>query len=277
MELSPPTSSPALQQQQQHHHHHDDDDDDVGESNCWWQYADFDHFDQRNNNNNHPTTNEGFNAVSHLIALVLSMVGTCCLVKQSQGDSWKMVSFLIYGSTLCFLFLSSTLHHVVAGNNIITIFDPRWERNLRLMDHLAIFPLIAGTKTPLCLVFFPYTIVGWGFLIVVWGLSIGSMYVVAKNVERLPKWLTMTIYLLLGWTGVIMTFWLWGVLGAVGILLLLLGFVVYTVGGYIYTTEYPNPYPGRFGFHELWHVCVVLGSAIHFFMMYYYVLDFERD
>ena len=248
------------QQQQQQLQDHD----------CWWRFSDFDHVGPLSRDGSIHATDEVFNAASHLAATFLSVLATVLLVTESsaQGAPWKIVSFTIYGTSLIFLFAASTLHHSISTT-------PRMERLFQMLDYLAIFPLIAGTFTPLCLVFFHNTTVGWSFCSVVWTLSLLSMYMTARWFHKVPKWLTMTMYITLGWLGAFMLFWLVPVLTWGGSLLMILGGVLYTVGGYIYSTEQPNPVPGRFGFHELWHIFVILAAAAHWVMMYLYVLPWQ--
>jgi hemolysin III len=212
-------------------------------------------------------TDEVFNSASHLAALLLSILGTALLVTQAstQHDVWKIVSFSLYGASLCMLFGASTMHHALEGP---------MQDILRCWDYVAIYPLIAGTFTPLCLVFFHHDAIGWIFLGVVWGISLLCMVALLLWFEKLPKWWTMTTYVTLGWLGACMGFWLWPKLGAGGFAWLIIGGIVYTVGGYIFITEEPNPYPGRFGFHEIWHVAVVLGALSHWWLMYAYVLPY---
>jgi hemolysin III len=197
-----------------------------------------------------------------LAAFFLSVLASVLLITDAaaQGAAWKIVTFSIYGASLCFLFAASTLHHAITT----TI---EWEQHFQLFDYLSIFPLIAGTFTPLCLVFFPYTTVGWSFFAVVWTLTIGSMYVKAWWFHKAPRWLTMTPYITLGWLGTFMTFWLWPVMQLGGIFFMTLGGILYSVGGYIYSTKAPNLWPGCFGFHELWHIFVILAGATHWCMM----------
>jgi len=141
----------------------------------------------------------------------------------------------------------------------------------------AIYPLIAGTFTPLCLVFYHDSVIGWTFFSTVWLLSLLGMLATFLCFKHIPKWLSMTMYITLGWIGACMTYWLLPVLGAGGFTLLLLGGVLYTVGGYIYTTEEPNPVPGKFGFHEIWHVAVIVAAACHWMLMYFFVLPWKEQ
>lgn len=235
-----------------------------------WRLADFDAIPDRSRDGSIHATDEVFNAASHLSAAMLSTLGTVLLVAQSsvQGNPWKIVSFSLYGASLIFLFACSALHHSVVGS-------PKVERFLRMMDYLAIYPLIFGTFTPLCLVFYHDSAIGWAFIGVVWGISILGMLGTACFFVQIPKWLSMTMYITLGWIGGCMTYWLLQVLGWQGFGLFFLGGVCYTGGGYIYTTEQPNPIPGRFGFHELWHIAVIAGALSHYCLMYFYVLPWE--
>ena len=240
-----------------------------------WSLTDFGVVGERSRDGSIHATDEVFNSASHLAATMLSILGTVLLISESSAtqiladgtqlpaDPWKIVSFSIYGASLIFLFSCSTLHHALSGP---------MEGFLRMMDYLAIYPLIGGTFTPLCLVFFHNQVIGWAFCSTVWALAILGMIATACCFEKIPKWLSMTMYITLGWLGACMTYWLVPVLGWSGFGLFLLGGIFYTAGGYVYTMEQPNPIPGRFGFHEIWHVAVILGAAIHWLLMYAYVL-----
>jgi len=251
--------------------HPNEDPDDDPETGCFWRFTDHGHVGDTSRDGSPHATDEVFNSISHLAALFLSFLGSVLLIVQAsaQGAPWKIVSFCIYGASLCFLFGASTLHHAITTT-------PAWERWFQLWDYLAIFPLIAGTFTPLCLVYLTFSTIGWSFFAVVWFLSLTGMYVTGTYFDKAPKWLTMTMYITLGWLGGFLALWLRDAMGVGGVALLVLGGVFYTIGGFIYSTEQPNPFPGRFGFHELWHIFVVLAAATHWLMMYNYVLVYER-
>lgn len=218
----------------------------VENGGFYWEFANVGLIREHSRDGSIHATDEVFNSASHLAACFISVLGTVLLVVESsrQGNPWKIVSFSIYGASLINMFGSSTLHHAITTT-------PKWESRFQLLDYLAIFPLIAGTFTPLCLVPFHHNTVGWSFCGTIWGLSILSMIAVTYNWNHrpggLPKWFTMTLYITLGWLGAFFTYWLVDVLGFGGMSLMILGGVVYTAGGYIYTTEQPNPYPGVFG------------------------------
>lgn len=243
----------------------------------FWRLADLDHVLERSRDGSIHATDEVVNSISHLAACIISVLGSVLLLTKSATSGalvpWKIVSFAIYGLSLCNLFACSTIHHAVTTTKY-------YEGLFQLLDYLAIFPLIAGTFTPLCLVFMYDNVVGWTFLSVVWTISVGSMAglsVVGLSVT--PKWVTMTLYITLGWFGAFLSFYLYPTyLPVGGIALLILGGVWYTIGGYVYTTEWPSSdhiVPGRVGFHELWHIFVILGAATHFAMMYVYVLPYQ--
>ena len=147
-----------------------------------------------------------------------------------------------------------------------------------MLVYLAICPLIAGTFTPFCLVFLHDSVIGWSFFGVAWFFAFIGMFLTAKfGPERIPKWMSMTMYITIGWFGGILAFWLFPEIGWEGLGVFLLGGVAYTVGGYVYAAEKMNCIPGKFGFHEIWHIAVILGAGIHFGVIYFYVLPWEAS
>jgi len=180
-----------------------------------------------------------------------------------MSKPWHIVSFSIYGTSLIALFLASTLHHGINTSK-------RVEFILRLFDYFSINSLIAGTFTPLCLIFLRNWL-GWTVLGVIWFLaSIGI--VIKAIIPKIPKWFTNTLYITMGWIGITIAIPLFKIINWQGIGLLLLGGIFYTAGFIIYNIEKPNPIKGKFGFHEIWHIFVLLGAASHYFMMLSIVL-----
>jgi hemolysin III len=212
-------------------------------------------------------TDEVINTVTHMTGAVFSLLGMVLLIVFSAADGkpWQLISFSIYGLSLLLLFLASSLHH---GLNI----SPKINETFRLFDYLAIFILIAGTYTPLCLVI-SRTTWGWSIFGVVWAVAI--IGIIIKSVfPAIPKWVTHTLYISMGWVGVILIIRSISLIGATGFALLLAGGIVYTVGAAVYYFEKPNPVPGKFGFHEIWHLLVLLAAALHFMFMYLVVLPY---
>lgn len=209
-------------------------------------------------------TDERFNTVSHLVGACFAILGAALLIAQAseQRDPWKIVGLSIYGASLVTLFVCSTLHHGLDRGQ-------RFNDLLRTLDYTSVFFLIAGTVTPLVLVFFRDTF-GWTVLAAVWAIAV--LGIVLRSVWRsLPKYVTNTLYIALGWMPV-------ALIGAGATLplgawvLMAVGGLIYSVGFVIYVIERPNLVPGVFGFHELWHLLVIIAAALHFVLMYLYVL-----
>ena len=209
-------------------------------------------------------TDERFNTVSHMFASCFALVGAGLLISQAsaQGDPWKIVGLSIYGLSLVTLFVSSTVHHALDRG-------PRLNELLRTLDYDSVFFLIAGTVTPLVLVLFRNTY-GWTVFGVVW--VIATVGIVLRSVLwRLPKYVTNTLYISLGWLTVLLV-GADGVLPVGALVLMAAGGLVYSAGFVIFVIERPNPRPGVFGFHETWHLLVVVAAALHYLLMYFYVL-----
>ena len=140
---------------------------------------------------------------------------------------------------------------------------------LRKLDHTAIYALIAGTYTPICLHFFS-GFWAWGMLVIIWGLALAGI-VVKLFVIKAPRWLTAGIYLVMGWLSLmaIRQMLLFMPVGA--LVCLLLGGLFFTVGAVVYILKKPDFFPGIFGFHEIWHIFVILGCLSHFILIAAYV------
>jgi hemolysin III len=134
---------------------------------------------------------------------------------------------------------------------------------------MSIFVLIAGTYTPFCLL----ALDGgwrWGLLGLVWGLALCGVLLKALWMGA-PRWLSVALYLGMGWVAVIAAPALVRAVPPDGITWVLAGGVVYSAGALVYGLKRPNPIPGVFGFHEVWHVFVLAGSVCHFWAVLHYV------
>lgn len=132
---------------------------------------------------------------------------------------------------------------------------------MRKLDHSAIYLLIAGTYTPICLTFFTGFWRG-GMLAIIWSLALIGI-VVKIFVIHAPRWLTAGIYLLMGWLSIAAIRQILAALPAGGLFWPVLGGLFFTVGALIYVLKKPDPWPGVFGFHEIWHIFVILGVLSH--------------
>ncbi|WP_130011762.1 PAQR family membrane homeostasis protein TrhA [Serinicoccus sediminis] len=209
-------------------------------------------------------TDERINTISHLAGSCFALLGSALLIAQAgaTGDPWRIVGLSIYCASLVTLFVASTAHHGLDRG-------PRVNDLLRTLDYTSVFGLIAGTVTPIVLVL-ERTVAGWAVLGTVWGIA--ALGIAARSVwTDLPKWVTNTLYIVLGWMPVVLV--LTGLTLPLGALLLMaVGGVLYSVGFVIFIIERPNPVPGVFGFHEIWHLLVMAAAGLHFVLMYAYVL-----
>lgn len=209
--------------------------------------------------------------LTHLVGAVLSIAALVLLVVWaalfSNDKAWDIVSFTIFGTSLILLYTFSTLYHLC---NV----SERASTVLRKFDHIMIFILIAGTYTPICLG--PIR-GGWGWTVfgIVWGIAIIGTVISAKWIKA-PRWLTTGLYLGMGWAVIIATYPLIktfidaNMFASLG--WLLAGGIFYTVGAIIYGTKKPNLNIPGVGFHEIFHIFVMLGSFCHFWFIFKYLL-----
>jgi hemolysin III len=132
-------------------------------------------------------------------------------------------------------------------------------RRMRRLDHAMIFLLIAGTYTPVGLLVLKGTL-ATVVLVVVWGGAVAGI-VLELAWTKAPRWLGGTVYLSLGWVAVVAMPQLFARLGVAGALLLVAGGLVYSVGAAV---RRPDPVPAVFGYHEVFHLLVIAGVAVHF-------------
>jgi len=206
---------------------------------------------------------EPFNSLSHLLGALLSVAALAVLLSQSWGRTWRMIAFAIYGMSLVTLYSASAIYHGLKTS-------PKGEDWLRRLDHTAIFFLIAGSYTPICLVALKPNL-GWMLLTVVWTIAIAGT-VLKLFFDHLPGWLSAAIYLGMGWLAVLAIGPMMNRFPIEGLMWLLGGGVVYSIGAVIFALERPDPYPQVFGHHEIFHIFVLGGSALHFVFMQQYVL-----
>jgi hemolysin III len=198
----------------------------------------------------------------HFVGVFFAVVAIILLIISGWGDPWKIVSFSIYGVSMLLLYNFSTLYHWLpsgsGGPNQI----------FRKLDHISIYLLIAGTYTPFCLVTLrgPW---GWSLFGVIWGLAILGILTKLFYIN-LPRRMTTLIYICMGWMVVFAIRPLIESLPSGGVLLLLAGGLAYSFGGVVYIAKKPN-ISKYFGFHELWHVFVLLGTFFHFLAVLVYV------
>lgn len=206
---------------------------------------------------------------THLLAAIASIAGLVILIVMAALNSnekgWDIVSFSIFGIGLILLYIFSALYHLLNVGETAT-------RVLRKFDHIMIYILIAASYTPICLG--PLR-GGWGWSIfgVVWGLAVIGTILTAVWIKA-PRWLTTSIYLAMGWTVIIAIYPMITIFNNLGALAslwwLLAGGIFYTIGAIIYGLKWPPLKNKYFGFHEIFHIFVMLGS----FCQYWFILRY---
>lgn len=206
------------------------------------------------------------NAITHglgaMLAIACLAIGVTCAAIRS--DVWSVVSISIFGATMFFLYLFSTLYHAIPF--------PRAKAVLNVFDHATIYLLIAGSYTPFCLVGIrPYS-PGWAWSIfgVVWAIAIGGIFFQCYCVNRYPI-LSTASYLIMGWIVLIAIYPMLKAMGVAPVLWIAFGGIIYSLGVIFYAMKY-TPY-----MHAVWHLFVLGGTAVHYgVMLYYLVLGYGK-
>jgi hemolysin III len=197
------------------------------------------------------------NSITHGAGALLSIAGLVAMVVQSaiRGTAWHIVACSLYGTTLVLLYLASTLYHALPRG--------RAKRVFQILDHSAIYLLIAGTYTPFTLVTLRG---GWGWALFgfVWGLAVLGIVFKSLFIGRLAV-LSTVVYILMGWCALIAIRPLLQALPWNAFLWLLAGGLAYTLGVVFFAGKY------RYA-HAIWHLFVLAGSACHFVAVWEYVL-----
>ena len=209
-----------------------------------------------------PVGEEIANAITHGIGTLLSIAGLVLMIVFAgiYGNPWHIVSVSIFGATLVFLYLNSTLYHSITNKTAKHVF--------KVMDHASIYLLIAGTYTPFTLVVMNGAL-GWTIFGIVWGLAILGIVLKSIWVDKF-KTFSLVMYIVMGWMILLGIGEIFDKLPLQGIFWLALGGVLYTVGTVFFTLEKKIPF-----FHSIWHLFVIAGSICHFFSVIWYVIPMK--
>ncbi len=213
----------------------------------------------------YPFTMNQLSSLTHFIATLLSIAGLAILVTLAavRGTAVHIVSLSIFGASLVLLYFFSTLYHFLSKEH------PAKDL-FRILDHLAIYTLIAGTYTPLVLIVLP-SAWGWSMFGVIWGLALCGIFI---KILRLPfpKWIPVFLYLLMGWIIVIAFVPLREELSFEAILWLIVGGFFYTVGTVFFALDNYIKLNRWYTLHDIFHIFMMLGSFSHFWFMLKFVL-----
>jgi hemolysin III len=205
---------------------------------------------------------EPFCGLSHWFGALLAVAGTVLLLIVAKGDPTKMVAFSVYGATLIFLFVASSLYHSLRVSEST-------QSLLRKFDHVGIFLLISGTYVPVCLLQFSH--VAGAVLLTLQAVCASVGILGTFLFRRFPEILNVVLYLAMGWMSIVMIGYMRTHWPAYAVGWLVAGGIAYTVGAVIFSLDKPNLVPGKFSAHDLWHVFVLAGSACHFALMWFFV------
>lgn len=208
----------------------------------------------------HQRIEEWLNSATHGIGALLSVIGTIILIAGATQlhDTWKIISFSIFGTSLILLYVASAVYHGARR--------PELKKAFKTLDHCAIFLLIAGTYTPFLLVNMRET-VGWTLFAIIWSLAITGVALKLTFSNRF-KLARVGIYVAMGWLIIFASSDLLASLNETALTLTVAGGIVYTTGVAFYLAD-RIPY-----MHAVWHLFVIGGSACHFSAIYFGVLPY---
>lgn len=209
---------------------------------------------------------EPINGFTHLGGAILSFIGLLALVIKTTLTTPSIVDItavIIFGISLVLLYSASATYHLVVASDTVIAF-------LRRIDHAMIFILIAGSYTPFCLIALK-GVQGWVMFGIIAAIAICgvSFKLIWFNC---PRWISTSIYIGMGWISVFLIIPLYKSIPLGGVVLLVLGGVLYTIGAVIYGLKPEALKFKNLGFHEIFHIFILLGSLCHFFAVFKYVI-----
>jgi len=200
-----------------------------------------------------------FASWTHLLAALITLSTGFMLLRKGWGNKLRVASLVVFMICFLFMFSMSGIYHAL---------EPGFGRQVfRRLDYAAIYTMIAGTATPIHIIFFR----GWrrwGVLLFLWFVAIVGLLLTIILIDNMPEWLTLTIFISMGWSAIISMIHAWKLYGFQRISLALYGGVAYTVGAFIDFMRIDGPFPGITWHHEIFHLFVVLGAAMHWKLIY---------
>ncbi|MBI2417947.1 MAG: hemolysin III family protein [Ignavibacteriales bacterium] len=209
---------------------------------------------------------EPVNGLTHLFAACLAFVGMAVLLLIAPHTLGSAVALTVYGISQVLMFGSSAFYHLKKSS-------PDGIKKLRKLDHSAIYISIAGTYTPICLYFFN-GFWQWGMVIIIWIVAIAGIIFKLFYLNA-PRWLSTGIYLIMGWLSLAAIGEILRTMPAQALVWFFAGGFFYTFGAIIYAVKKPNFFSGKFGFHEIWHVFVILGAFSHYMVIALFIAPYS--
>jgi len=200
--------------------------------------------------------------LTHFWGAIAALVGLFFMIYAGWGNPIKEIWLIIYGISLIFMFSASAAYHLIQSEDKVIY-------RLRIVDHSAIYILIAGTYTPLCFHYFT-GFWRWGMMLIIWIMAVSGVVINFFAVNA-PRWITAGIYLIMGWFSILAVREMLRTMPFGAIVWLILGGILFSIGAVVYMLKKPDPWPNQFGFHEIWHIFVLGGCLAHYIMIAYYV------
>ncbi len=193
----------------------------------------------------------------HLLGFVLSILGLVWLLSlPTENRHFEyFFSAFVFSISMALLYLSSSFYHLIKASDKLT-------RILRKINHSMIFIFIAGSCTQFCLSF-PSLITKCLAIALIWTVSLGGVFF-STIFATASRWIRVGSYLAMGGVGAFLAVQIRELLSPESFRWIIFGGVAYILGSFIYALKWPNPFPKYFGFHEIWHIFVLVGSACHF-------------
>jgi hemolysin III len=203
---------------------------------------------------------ERISVFSHVAGAAAAIAGTIVLLAAARGAADRTAVALVYGCSAVFMFSASSLYHAFKkGEDEISLW--------RKLDHIAIFFMIAGTYTPMCYIY----LTGWwrwSIIIVQWSVVVFGLFFKIFYLNA-PRALYTVMYVLMGWVALVPIKQLIDAMPAGSLMLVLAGGIAYTAGAVMYAAKKPVVVPGMFGYHEIFHIFILLGATLHYLMIYH--------
>jgi hemolysin III len=206
---------------------------------------------------------EPASGISHFIGTLFSIMALVLLLHAAitKQSTIEVVAYSIFGASMILLYSASTIYHLIKSSEKVIL-------RLRKLDHAMIFVLIAGSYTPICLIPLRGEL-GYILLTTLWITAISGIIFKIFFINA-PRWFYTMVYIVMGWAAVFVIVPLYNAVGLAAIIWLVVGGLFYTIGGIIYALKKPNFIPNWLGFHEVFHLLIILGTMSHFLMVYLY-------
>jgi channel protein (hemolysin III family) len=196
---------------------------------------------------------------THLFAALLTLSTGWILIRKGWGNRIRVASLIVFMIGIVFVFLMSGIYHAL---------EPGLGRQVfRRLDYAAIFTMIAGTATPIHIIMFR-GFWRWGMLLFLWITAIVGLLMTIILIDQMPEWLTLTIFISMGWTALISLSRAWKMYGFRNISYAFYGGIAYTLGAAIDFLKIGDLIPGYVGHHEIFHILVIAGAAFHWRLIY---------